>query len=90
MPSTFTVGSASTTSLTTIAGVRANARIVTPSMSEVATGVSPAVSGTLLRAKIVQLGRDGYVCLYEVRGRMVLVARLLLLQVLGRQELANP
>ena len=29
-----------------------------------------------LRAKLVRFGKGGYVCLYEVRGQMVLVARL--------------
>ena len=38
--------------------------------------VSPAVAGTALRAKVVRFGRDGYVCLFEVRGQTLLVARL--------------
>ena len=29
-----------------------------------------------LRAKLVRFGKVGYVCLYEVRGQMVLVARV--------------
>ena len=29
-----------------------------------------------LRAKLVRFGKGGYVCLYEVRGQMVLVARV--------------
>ena len=29
-----------------------------------------------LRAKLVRFGKGGYVCLYEVRGPMVLVARV--------------
>ena len=37
---------------------------------------SPTVAGSALRAKVVRFGRDGYVRLYEVRGRTVLVARL--------------
>ena len=34
------------------------------------------VQGTTLRAKIAGFGKGGYVCLYEVRGQTVLVARV--------------
>ena len=34
------------------------------------------VHGTTLRARIVGFGKSGYVCLYEVRGQRVFVARV--------------
>ena len=34
------------------------------------------VPASTLRALIVRFGKGGYVCLYEVRGQMVLVARV--------------
>ena len=37
---------------------------------------SPIVPQTTLRARIVRFGTGGYVCLYGVRGRAVIVARL--------------
>ena len=37
---------------------------------------SPVVPQTTLRARIVRFGKGGYVCLYAVRGRAVIVARL--------------
>ena len=37
---------------------------------------SPIVPLTTLRARIVRFGTGGYVCLYGVRGRAVIVARL--------------
>ena len=38
--------------------------------------VSPIVTRTSLRARMVRFGKGGNVCLYEVRDRTVLVARL--------------
>ena len=37
---------------------------------------SPALPTTTLRARTVRFGKGGYICLYEVRGRTVLIARL--------------
>ncbi len=37
---------------------------------------SPAIPTTELRARIVRFGKGGYVCLYEMRGQAVMVARL--------------
>ena len=37
---------------------------------------SPAVPQTTLRARIVRFGKGGYVFLYAVRGRAVIVVRL--------------
>ena len=37
---------------------------------------SPALHATPLRARTVRFGQRGYVCLYEVRGRTILIARL--------------
>ena len=34
------------------------------------------VHGSSLRARIVGFGKGGYVCLYDVRGKVVLVARV--------------
>jgi plasmid stabilization system protein ParE len=37
---------------------------------------SPALASKTPRARTVRFGKGGYICLYEVRGRTVLIARL--------------
>lgn len=37
---------------------------------------SPALAPTFLRARMIRFGKRGYVCLYEIRDRNILVARL--------------
>lgn len=37
---------------------------------------SPALASTRLRARVVRFGQGAYVCLYEIRSKVVLVARI--------------
>lgn len=45
-----------------------------------------AIPDTSLRALVVRFGKGGYVCLYQVRGKSVLVARVFH----GREHRAEP